>query len=81
MFLPPLRSITKGPGLSWKGSLFFCLGHLEDFQGLQDAFILFIKSAHTLHQPDLLNSKSLTSAGLSLGGKEVFCAHAAQSEL
>lgn len=68
MFLRPLRSITKG---TRKDTLFFSLESLRDFQGFQDAFIL-IKSIHLLHQPDLLNGKSLTSTGLLLSGTEVF---------
>lgn len=50
---------------------------LEDFWGIQGASI---KSLHPLHQPGLL-TESLTPAGLSLEGTEVFCAPAAQRAL
>lgn len=69
-----LRSITRGPGTVMDRESFI---RLEDFWGIQGASI---KSLHPLHQPGPL-TESLTPAGLSLQGTEVFCVPAAQRAL
>lgn len=65
--LRPLRSITRGPRtVIEKRKSFIRLGDIQGFQGAS------IKSLHPLHQPGLLHTESLTPAGLSLEGTEVF---------